>query len=309
MLRRNVSLKDMLVDSFVRIFVFDLGQDIKEDEAGPPPPPNELGLEQLYTNMMAPQTIFFLVTLLSLHLSSAWISNANRRTQGIPLLGCSALLSKNGTIKNLHRGGQVLLQSDQRQRSLLSLFLTRNEDVDSRRSTKKSHDEMLRFIESPIGSTVGDKLADTVMDDDLVLQMEKIVKAADGRKADDLVVLAIGHISTLAQALVICSGNSRPQNQAISNAVQEAMEGELEEHILPEGNPNSGWIVLDYGSIMVHVMTPKSRLFYNVEGQWRDKGGKDFQPRLVSEWIQPDRPDADDGSSQSERAEDDPFWS
>merc|ERR1712115_246858 len=43
---------------------------------------------------------------------------------------------------------------------------------------------------------------------------------------------------------------------------------------VPEGSADSGWTILDYGSIMVHVMTPKSRLFYNVEGKWKDQGGE-----------------------------------
>ena len=45
---------------------------------------------------------------------------------------------------------------------------------------------------------------------------------------------------------------------------------------IPEGSADSGWILLDYGEVMVHVMTPKSRLFYDMEGQWRERGGKEL---------------------------------
>lgn len=38
---------------------------------------------------------------------------------------------------------------------------------------------------------------------------------------------------------------------------------------VPEGSADSGWILLDYGEVMVHIMTPKSRLFYDIEGQVR----------------------------------------
>lgn len=43
---------------------------------------------------------------------------------------------------------------------------------------------------------------------------------------------------------------------------------------IPEGSADSGWILLDYGDVMVHVMTPKSRLFYDMEGVWRKRGGE-----------------------------------
>jgi ribosome-associated protein len=77
------------------------------------------------------------------------------------------------------------------------------------------------------------------------------------------------------QNLQIVSGNSRPQNQAIAAAIKKEVNAEYDllpgSTGVPEGNADSGWIVLDYGGIMVNVMTPKSRLYYNVEGQWQDK--------------------------------------
>jgi len=109
-----------------------------------------------------------------------------------------------------------------------------------------------------------------------------VAKAADDRKAEQIVALRVSQISTLTSYLVILTGKSRPQNQAIASAitkgVQELMVGigdpETSEKVLPEGTAESGWMLLDYGSVMVHIMTPKSRLFYNIEGQWRDKGGE-----------------------------------
>jgi len=54
---------------------------------------------------------------------------------------------------------------------------------------------------------------------------------------------------------------------------------------IPEGSADSGWILLDYGDVMVHVMTPKSRLFYDMEGVWRKRGGEslDLSSVLVGE--------------------------
>jgi len=90
--------------------------------------------------------------------------------------------------------------------------------------------------------------------------------------------------------VIIVSGTSRPQNQAIANAIAKDVE-EFEENQrplgngVPEGSADSGWILLDYGEVMVHVMTPKSRLFYDMEGQWRERGGEymDLSGVLVDE--------------------------
>ena len=78
------------------------------------------------------------------------------------------------------------------------------------------------------------------------------------------------------------------------------------------GNADSGWILLDYGDVMCHVMTPKSRLFYDMEGQWRDKGGEEMD---LSNVLLPDATigNGDDaklgGSMDGISMEDDPFWS
>lgn len=113
------------------------------------------------------------------------------------------------------------------------------------------------------GNMVGD-IPD--LTDDLAL-VRTIAKAADGRKADDIVALQVAHVSTLTSFMFILSGNSRPQNQAIAGVIADDVEEKYGIHKNPQGDASSGWMVLDYGSVMVHIMTPKSRLYYNVEGQ------------------------------------------
>jgi ribosome-associated protein len=101
-----------------------------------------------------------------------------------------------------------------------------------------------------------------------------IAKAGDGRKANDIVGMQVAHVSTLTSFMVFLSGNSRPQNQAIAAAIVEQMNDEFGMLRSPQGTAESGWMILDYGSVMVHIMTPKSRLFYNVEGQVGDNVGR-----------------------------------
>ena len=67
------------------------------------------------------------------------------------------------------------------------------------------------------------------------------------------------------------------------------------------------WTMIDYGSVMVHIMTPKSRLYYNVEGQWREKGATELD---ISDILIPNKMEQEDKSSGDFVArEDDPFWS
>jgi len=76
---------------------------------------------------------------------------------------------------------------------------------------------------------------------------------------------------------------------------------------LPEGTADSGWMVLDYESVMVHIMTPKSRLYYNVEGQWVEKGG-DYMD--LSRVLVPNNSVGETNAQQlNVPQEQDPFWS
>jgi ribosome-associated protein len=116
------------------------------------------------------------------------------------------------------------------------------------------------------------------LDDTELDLIHTIARAADGRKAENIVALYVAHITTLTSVLIVVSGNSRPQNQAIGTAIRTAVTARSiptsTNQVPPpppsiEGTAESGWMILDYGSVMVHIMTPKSRLFYNIEGKWK----------------------------------------
>ncbi|KAL3816482.1 hypothetical protein ACHAXA_005838 [Cyclostephanos tholiformis] len=129
-----------------------------------------------------------------------------------------------------------------------------------------------------------------VSSDPLVPLVHTIVMAADKRKASDIVAMRVTSCTSLTNFVVIVSGTSRPQNQAISNAISRDVSDRHDGmrclgNGIPEGNADSGWILLDYGDVMVHVMTPKSRLFYDMDGIWRGRGGEylDLTDVLVDE--------------------------
>lgn len=176
---------------------------------------------------------------------------------------------------------------------------------------------MLDFIDEPVTSKdmVGDADSFTANpeDDDLADLVRCMVAAADGRKADNIVAMRVSKVSTVTCFVVFATGNSRPQNQAITGVIKDEVEetfGLLPGSTgVPEGSADSGWTVLDYGSVMVHVMTPKSRLFYNVEGKWKDEGGEYMD---LSDVILPNVPVMEDegvGTMEGIAEEDDPFWS
>lgn len=125
------------------------------------------------------------------------------------------------------------------------------------------------------------------------------------RKAEDIRALRVSKITAVTSFIIVVSGNSRPQNQAISAAIVKAAEEDygrgLRNGGVPEGTADSGWILLDYGDVMVHIMTPRSRLFYDIEGQW--KGGEDMD---LSDVLVPNTLVQE---SNSLDGEDDPFWS
>ncbi|KAL7482430.1 hypothetical protein ACHAW6_008103 [Cyclotella cf. meneghiniana] len=172
----------------------------------------------------------------------------------------------------------------------------------------------------------------SVNDDPLAEFVRVIVRAADMRKAGDIVAMRVTKCTSLTNFIVVASGTSRPQNQAIANSVMKDVEEKFDGKRclgrgVPEGTADSGWILLDYGEVMVHVMTPKSRLFYDIEGQWRSRGGEymDLSDVLLDE-INKSSTNAENSdpsiefseSEKDERSmkerlelseEDDPFWS
>ena len=91
------------------------------------------------------------------------------------------------------------------------------------------------------------------------------LEACEDRKAADLEAYDLRGQSVIADYIVICSGNSMPHLRAIYNGVSRTMK---DNHIAPkgiEGKPESGWILLDFADVLVHVFHPDSRDFYRIE--------------------------------------------
>ena len=102
-------------------------------------------------------------------------------------------------------------------------------------------------------------------------KMAKIaVKALEDKKAEDVKIIDIGGVSTIADYFIIANGNNQNQLQAMRDAVEEDLykAGYPVKQI--EGNSNSSWILMDYNDIIVHVFSKEDRLFYDLERIWKD---------------------------------------
>ena len=101
--------------------------------------------------------------------------------------------------------------------------------------------------------------------------VKQIVKALDEKKAIDIKVLDIHAQTGIADYFVICNGTSTPHTKALSDVVEEKVEEELQETVLRrEGYQNGGWILLDYGVVIVQIFKPEERAYYNLEKLWGD---------------------------------------
>jgi ribosome-associated protein len=94
--------------------------------------------------------------------------------------------------------------------------------------------------------------------------------AASAKKATDLVLLDLRKIASFTEFFLICTGASTRQVQAISNAIEETLRASGKRPLHIEGYSSAEWILLDYGDFIVHVFSPASRRFYDLERLWRD---------------------------------------
>jgi ribosome-associated protein len=98
----------------------------------------------------------------------------------------------------------------------------------------------------------------------------RIVELAEDKKAADIVLLDLTGLTTVADYFVICSGGSERQLGAIGDGIVEALRDEGVRPIGREGLAVSHWVLLDYGSVIVHVFTPPERDFYQLERHWSE---------------------------------------
>ena len=109
---------------------------------------------------------------------------------------------------------------------------------------------------------------------------EIAVKALDSKKGKEIRLIRIDKITTLAEYFVICTGTSNTQINALCDAVEKELTEKGEEPLHREGYRGGTWVLLDYGSVIVHVFTQEAHDYYDLEHLWADA-----KPVPASEWM------------------------
>jgi ribosome-associated protein len=113
------------------------------------------------------------------------------------------------------------------------------------------------------------------------MTVEKIVKVLDNKKAEEIKVIKISELTVLADYFIIANGTSNTHVRALAEEVEaELSEAGVEPRNI-EGR-STGWILLDYSDVVVHVFTPHDREYYNLERLWQDGEEMDISS-LISE--------------------------
>jgi len=97
-----------------------------------------------------------------------------------------------------------------------------------------------------------------------------IAQAAKDKKAEDVLVLEVGDLTSLADFFIFASGESERQVRGLASFIEKMMATRYHTNPVIEGKETANWILLDYGDIIVHVFRPDIRQYYALEKMWAD---------------------------------------
>ena len=107
-------------------------------------------------------------------------------------------------------------------------------------------------------------------------------KALDEKKGKDISAIEIADLTTLADYFVFATGSSNTQINALCGSVEKALKEQAgEDPLRREGYRDGTWVLLDYGSICVHVFSEEAREFYSLERLWSDGKPVDLSAVLM----------------------------
>lgn len=92
--------------------------------------------------------------------------------------------------------------------------------------------------------------------------------ALEERKGEDILLLDIHEIAIFAEYFVICSGTSERMLDALADAAQENVKQRYGLNARVEGQPRDGWILVDFGDVILHLFSPERRNYYRLEELW-----------------------------------------
>ncbi len=99
--------------------------------------------------------------------------------------------------------------------------------------------------------------------------LDKIMQSLEDIQASDITVLDVAKQTTITDYMIICSGRSSKHVQSIAKQVMEDMKKSGQAAISNTGLESGDWVLVDFGDVVIHVMQPDSRAFYNLEDLWK----------------------------------------
>ncbi len=99
---------------------------------------------------------------------------------------------------------------------------------------------------------------------------KRIVKVLDSKKAQDIEAIHVHDLTIIADYFVLCSATSNTQLRALADEVEHVLKEEGTELLRTEGYRSGSWVLLDYGSVIVHIFYKETREFYKLERIWAD---------------------------------------
>jgi ribosome-associated protein len=106
---------------------------------------------------------------------------------------------------------------------------------------------------------------------DITKQQRAIVDALEDVKAQDIKVFNTTHLTGLFDRVIIASGTSNRQTRGLASSVEDKAREIGLQVIATEGEETGEWVLVDIGDIVVHIMQPAIRTYYNLEEIWGDK--------------------------------------
>jgi ribosome-associated protein len=105
------------------------------------------------------------------------------------------------------------------------------------------------------------------------------IEAAQGKKAAGLTLLDLTGLGAFTDYFLVCTGQSTPQVRAICDGIEETLHVHGLRPFHREGRSGAEWLLLDYGSFIVHIFSERLREYYDLERLWRQARRTDFTER------------------------------
>ena len=96
------------------------------------------------------------------------------------------------------------------------------------------------------------------------------VEILDNKKARDMKMIKVTDVTVIADYFVICTAGSTTQIKTLADEVEKALENVGEAPLHREGYRAGGWVLIDFGCVVVHIFLEEMRQFYNLERLWAD---------------------------------------